>query len=138
VSPVAACFTQIHAVAAAELRKLAHDPMDLFSRAVQPVLWLLLFGQVMAHVRGLSTGSYLDFLAAGVLAQSVLFVAIFYGLSAIWERDLGILHRYMVSPAPRSALVIGKAIASSARGLPLLHHSARHARWIACLAGLRP
>jgi len=44
-------------------------------------------------------------------------VAIFYGLSAIWERDLGVLHRYMVSPAPRSALVIGKALASSVRGI---------------------
>lgn len=111
--------TQVMAVADAEILKLRHDPMDLVSRAVQPILWLVLFGQVMAHVRGLagSGGSYLDFLAPGVLAQSVLFVAIFYGLSAIWERDLGVLHRYMVSPAPRSALVIGKALASSIRGL---------------------
>ncbi len=111
-------LTQVHAVAAAEVTKLRHDPVELFSRAVQPILWLLLFGQVMAHVRGLDVGgSYLDFLAPGILAQSVLFVAIFFGLSAIWERDLGVLHRYMVSPAPRSALVIGKALASSVRGL---------------------
>lgn len=111
-------LTQMLAVTDAEIVKLRHDPLDLVSRAVQPVLWLVLFGQVMAHVRGLATGgSYLDFLAPGILAQSVLFVAIFYGLSAIWERDLGILHRYMVSPAPRSALVIGKALASSVRGL---------------------
>lgn len=111
-------LTQVFAVAAAEVTKLRHDPIELISRAVQPILWLLLFGQVMAHVRGLSvSGSYLDFLAPGILAQSVLFVAIFYGLSAIWERDLGVLHRYMVSPAPRSALVIGKALASSVRGL---------------------
>jgi ABC-2 type transport system permease protein len=111
--------TQVMAVASAEALKLKHEPTDLVSRAVQPVLWLLLFGQVMARVRGLSNagGSYLDFLAPGVLAQSVLFVAIFYGLSAIWERDLGVLHRYLVSPAPRSALVIGKALASSLRGL---------------------
>jgi ABC-2 type transport system permease protein len=110
---------QVAAVASAEAVKLRHDPMDLVSRAVQPVLWLLLFGQVMAHVRGLAgTGhSYVEFLAPGVLAQSVLFVAIFYGLSAIWERDLGVLHRYLVSPAPRSALVIGKAIASSVRAI---------------------
>jgi ABC-2 type transport system permease protein len=47
----------------------------------------------------------------------VLFAAIFYGISAIWERDLGVLHRYMVSPAPRSALVLGKAISSGLRGL---------------------
>jgi len=112
-------LTQLAAVADAELVKLRHDPMELLTRAVQPVLWLLLFGEVMAHVRGMAQagGSYLDFLAPGILAQSVLFVAIFYGLSAIWERDLGVLHRYMVSPAPRSALVIGKALASSARGL---------------------
>jgi len=111
-------LTQVLAVADAEVVKLRHDPMDLVSRAVQPILWLLLFGQVMAKVRGLGAGgSYLDFLAPGVLAQSVLFVAIFYGLSAIWERDLGVLHRYLVSPAPRSALVIGKALASSLRGL---------------------
>ena len=119
LAPVGDYVTQVWAVSAAEVTKLRHDPIELISRAVQPVLWLLLFGQVMAHVRGLSVGagSYLDFLAPGILAQSVLFVAIFYGLSAIWERDLGVLHRYMVSPAPRSALVIGKALASSVRGL---------------------
>ena len=110
--------TQVHGVADAEIRKLRHDPMELLTRVVQPVLWLLLFGKVMAQVRGLAgSGSYLDFLAPGILAQSVLFVAIFYGISAIWERDLGVLHRYMVSPAPRSALVIGKALSSSVRGL---------------------
>ncbi len=111
--------TQVFAVADAEVRKLRHDPWELLSRAVQPVLWLVLFGEVMAQVRGLSSGTipYLDFLAPGILAQSVLFVAIFYGISAIWERDLGVLHRYMVSPAPRSALVIGKALSSTIRGL---------------------
>jgi ABC-2 type transport system permease protein len=115
---LSAYATQVYGVADAEARKLKHEPLDLASRAVQPVLWLILFGQVMAHVRGLGAqGSYLDFLAPGVLAQSVLFVAIFYGLSAIWERDLGALQRYLVSPAPRSALVIGKALASSIRGL---------------------
>ena len=119
IQPVGDYLTQVYAVTDAEITKLRHDPMDLASRAVQPILWLLLFGQVMSHVRGLSVPgrSYLDFLAPGILAQSVLFVAIFYGLSAIWERDLGVLHRYMVSPAPRSALVIGKALASSVRGI---------------------
>jgi ABC-2 type transport system permease protein len=72
------------------------------TRAVQPVLWLMLFGEVMAQARGISPGNlrYLDFLSAGILAQSALFVAIFYGISAIWERDLGALQRYLVSPAP--------------------------------------
>lgn len=112
-------LVQLLAVADAELRKLRHDPWELASRAIQPVLWLLLFGNVMARVRGLAPQSipYLDFLAPGILAQSTLFVAIFYGISAIWERDLGVLHRYLVSPAPRSALVSGKALSSSSRAL---------------------
>ena len=111
--------TQIFGVADAEMRKLRHDPTELFSRAVQPALWLLLFGQVMAQVRGLSSGSvrYLDFIAPGNLAQSVLFVAIFYGISSIWERDLGIVHRYLASPAPRAALVLGKALSAGVRSL---------------------
>jgi len=116
---VAGYATQVYAVADAELRKLRHDPSELLTRAIQPAIWLVLFGEVMAQVRGLATdnGRYLDFLAPGVLAQSVLFAAIFYGIAAIWERDLGVLHRYMVSPAPRSALVLGKAVSSAARGL---------------------
>jgi ABC-2 type transport system permease protein len=110
---------QVWGVLSAEVQKLRHDPIELATRAVQPLLWLLLFGQVMAQVRGISTGniSYIDFLSAGILAQSVLFAAIFFGISAIWEKDLGILHRMLVSPAPRSTLVLGKALASSLRGI---------------------
>jgi ABC-2 type transport system permease protein len=116
---VAGFVTQTLAVADAEVWKLRHDSTELFMRAAQPILWLLLFGEVMSKVRGLGPagGNYLDFLAPGILAQSILFAAIFYGIATIWERDLGILHRYMVSPAPRSALVLGKAIAAAIRGL---------------------
>jgi ABC-2 type transport system permease protein len=106
-------------VAAAEVQKLYHDPLELLTRAVQPVLWLMLFGEVMARVRGVAPGNipYLDFLSAGILAQSALFVAIFYGISAIWEHDLGVLQRYLVSPAPRSALVLGKTLSAGVRAL---------------------
>jgi ABC-2 type transport system permease protein len=116
---VAGYFTQVFAVADTEVRKLRHDPSELLTRALQPAIWLLLFGQVMAQVRGLGPehGRYIDFLAPGILAQSVLFSAIFYGIAAIWERDLGVLHRYMASPAPRTALVLGKAASSGVRGL---------------------
>jgi len=111
--------TQTWGVAAAEVQKLIHDPLELLTRAVQPVLWLMLFGEVMARVHGVAPGNlpYLDYLAAGILAQSALFVAIFYGISAIWERDLGVLQRYLASPAPRSALVLGKALSAGVRAL---------------------
>lgn len=107
------------AVADAEMRKLMRDPTELFSRAVQPVLWLAVFGQVFSQVRGIPTGDlrYLDYMAPGILAQSILFSAIFYGIAIIWERDLGIVHKLLVTPARRSALVLGKALAAGLRGL---------------------
>jgi ABC-2 type transport system permease protein len=110
---------QAAAVADAELRKLIRDPTELLSRAVQPILWLVAFGQVFSRVRGIPTGgiSYLAFMTPGILAQSVLFSAIFYGIAVIWERDLGIVHKLLVTPAPRSALVLGKAIAAGLRGV---------------------
>src|ERR1700722_18791153 len=107
-------FEQVFAIAATEILKIKRDPVELMTRAAQPILWLLVFGQVLGRVKGISTGteSYLAFFAPGVLAQSVLFSAIFYGIAVIWERDLGIIHKLLVSPAPRSTLVLGKAIAS--------------------------
>jgi ABC-2 type transport system permease protein len=102
-----------------EVRKLRHDFTDLITRAVQPVLWLLLFGEVFSRVRAIPTGNlpYLDFMTPGILAQSVLFVAIFYGIAVIWERDLGIINKFLVSPTPRAALVLGKALSAAVRSL---------------------
>ncbi len=107
------------AVAEVEVRKLLRDPTEVFTRSVQPTLWLLVFGQVFGRARAIPTGalSYLDFMTPGVLAQSVLFTAIFYGIAVIWERDLGILHKMLVTPAYRGALVLGKAASASVRGV---------------------
>jgi ABC-2 type transport system permease protein len=107
------------AVAEAELKKVFRDPAELFSRAVQPVLWLAVFGQVFSHIRGIPTGdiSYIAFMTPGILAQSVLFSAIFYGIAVIWERDLGIVHKLLVTPSARGSLVFGKAISAGIRGI---------------------
>lgn len=106
-------------IAELEVRKLKHDPTELLTRAAQPALWLLVFGEVFTKVRAIPTGSlsYLDFMAPGILAQSVLFVAIFYGIAIIWERDLGIVHKFLVSPTPRTALVLGKALSAGIRAI---------------------
>jgi ABC-2 type transport system permease protein len=106
-------------IAELEARKIRHDPTELIMRAVQPALWLIIFGQVFSRIRAIPTGSmsYIDFMSPGILAQSVLFGAIFYGIAIIWERDLGVVHKFMVSPTPRPALVLGKALSAGLRGL---------------------
>jgi ABC-2 type transport system permease protein len=100
-----------------EIRKLSHDATELVTRAIQPALWLLVFGQVFTRIRAIPTGDfpYIDFMAPGILAQSVLFVSIFYGISIIWERDLGIVHKFLASPTPRAALVLGKSLSAAVR-----------------------
>jgi ABC-2 type transport system permease protein len=107
------------AIAAIELLKLRRDPSEILMRSVQPALWLLVFGQIFGRLHAVPTGKldYFTFLAPGILAQSVLFISIFYGISAIWERDLGILQKLLASPSPRTALVLGKALSAGLRAL---------------------
>ncbi len=100
-----------------ELQKLRHDRSELYTRAIQPALWLIIFGETFTRLHAIPTGNlpYLDFLAPGVLAQSALFISIFHGIQIIWERDAGVLAKLLVTPTPRAALIAGKAFAAGIR-----------------------
>lgn len=112
-------FLRVGTFALVELQKLRHDRTELFTRMVQPALWLLIFGQTFSHLHVIDTGSvsYLAFLAPGIIAQSALFISIFYGIQIVWDRDAGILAKLMVTPAPASALIAGKAFAAGVRSV---------------------
>jgi ABC-2 type transport system permease protein len=107
------------AFALVELQKLSHDRSELVTRMVQPALWLLIFGQTFSRLHVIDTGGvpYLAFLAPGIIAQSALFISIFYGIQIVWDRDAGILAKLMVTPAPPSALITGKAFAAGVRSV---------------------
>ncbi|WP_340374060.1 ABC transporter permease [Streptomyces sp. SS7] len=110
---------RVAALCAVELQKLRHDRTELYTRAVQPALWLLIFGQTFSRIRAIPTGGipYIDYLAPGIIAQSAMFIAIFYGIMIIWERDAGVLNKLLVTPTPRSALITGKAFAAGVKSL---------------------
>jgi ABC-2 type transport system permease protein len=112
---VSSAFT----IAEMEARKLRHDSTELWMRTVQPALWLLIFGEVFNSIRSLNPGgfSYIQYIAPGVLAQSVLFIAIFYGITIVWERDVGLLTKLLSTPSPRISVVVGKALAAGVRGI---------------------
>jgi ABC-2 type transport system permease protein len=104
----------------AELRKIRHDRTEMYTRAIQPALWLLIFGETFTRIHAIAAPDglpYLDYLAPGILAQSTLFIAIFYGIQIIWERDAGVLTKLMVTPTPRPALITGKAFAAGVRSI---------------------
>ncbi len=102
-----------------EMQKLRHDRTELVTRSIQPILWLVIFGQTFSRIHAIPTGSqpYLDYMAPGIIAQSGMFIAIFYGIQIIWERDAGILAKLLVTPTPRIALVAGKSFAATVRAL---------------------
>jgi ABC-2 type transport system permease protein len=102
-----------------ELQKLRHDRTELYTRAIQPALWLLIFGETFTHIHAIPTGGvpYLDYLAPGIIAQSAMFIAIFYGIMIIWERDAGVLTKLLVTPTPRAALITGKAFAAGVKAV---------------------
>jgi ABC-2 type transport system permease protein len=113
-------FSRIGTLCWVELRKIRHDRTELYTRAIQPALWLLIYGEVFTRIHAIPTPegiSYLSYLAPGILAQSALFIAIFYGIQIIWERDAGVLTKLMVTPTPRSALITGKAFAAGVRSV---------------------
>ncbi|MFI6044057.1 ABC transporter permease [Nocardia sp. NPDC051321] len=111
--------SRINTFALVELQKLRHDRTELVTRAVQPALWMLIFGTTFARLHTIPTGNmpYLDFLAPGIIAQSALFIAIFYGIMLIWDRDAGILNKLMATPTPRPALITGKCFAAGVRAV---------------------
>lgn len=110
---------RVGAMCVVELQKLRHDRTELYTRAVQPALWLLIFGETFTRLKAIPTGGipYVDYLAPGIIAQSAMFIAIFYGIQIIWERDAGILTKLLVTPTPRAALITGKAFAAGVKAL---------------------
>jgi ABC-2 type transport system permease protein len=96
------------------------------------------FGQTFTRLRAIPSGNvpYLDYLSPGIIAQSALFVSIFYGIQIIWERDAGVLTKLLVTPMPRAALVTGKAFAAGIRSLA---QAVASWWWLCCSAsGTRP
>ncbi|MEU7830737.1 ABC transporter permease [Nonomuraea sp. NPDC049129] len=110
---------RVAAMCVVELQKLRHDRTELYTRAIQPALWLLIFGETFTRIKAIPTEGipYLDYLAPGIIAQSTMFIAIFYGIQIIWERDSGVLTKLLVTPTPRAALVTGKAFAAGVKAM---------------------
>lgn len=117
--PLARMAGGTFAMAQAEMRKLRHDHLDIITRSVQPLLWLFIFGTALRNNRSLTLGAsdYRSYIAPGVMAQGAMFIAIFYGLAVIWERDVGQLQRLLATPLSRSSIVLGKAAGACVRAL---------------------
>lgn len=95
-----------------ELIRFKHDRARAVSSLLQPFLFLFVLGAGLSAVvtPGRGDVDFMTFLFPGVLATSVLFTAVFSGISLIWDRELGFLREMLVAPVRRGAILIGKCL----------------------------
>ena len=91
------------------LRALGRQPFVLAMGAIQPVIWLFLFGELFHKVIDIPgfgyQGSYLAYLIPGIVAMNAMSGNMWAGMSTIEEIDRGTLNRFLVTPASRLAIM---------------------------------
>lgn len=118
-----------------ELKRYVRSRAQIVASLGQPLLYLLALGFGMGPVfERAGQGSYLQFVAPGVIGMSVLFSSIFSGIGLLWDRQFGFLKETLVAPVPRLQIMVGRtlggATVSLIQGLLVL---------VVCLlAGFRP
>lgn len=95
-----------------ELIRFGRDKARMVASFVQPILFLFVLGTGLSSL--VETGSpgvdFRTFLYPGVLAMSVLFTAVFSGISMVWDREFGFLREMAVAPVSSAAILTGKAL----------------------------
>lgn len=92
------------------LRFLSRQPWLISISLVQPIIWLLLFGQLfkrIVEIPGFASSSYITFLTPGVVVMTALFSGGWAGMGVISDLDRGVTDRFLVSPVRRGALTTG-------------------------------
>ena len=89
------------------------QPAFVVIMLIQPMIWLLLFGQLfkrVVEIPGFATGSYIDFLTPGVVVMTVLFTSGWAGMAFIDDMDRGVMDRMLSSPVSRGAMMLASVL----------------------------
>ena len=94
-----------------ELKRYTRSRAQMIASLGQPVRYLLALGFGMGPVYAQAGhGSYLQFLAPGVIGMTVLFSSIFSGMGLLWDRQFGFLKETLVAPVPRILIMAGRTL----------------------------
>ncbi len=92
-----------------QLKRYSRSRARMLGSLAQPVLFLVALGFGLGPVfEKAGQGSYLQYIAPGVIAMSILFTSIFSGIEIIWDRQFGFLKETLVAPVPRWAIMFGR------------------------------
>ncbi len=104
-------FSTIYILWKRQLIKYFRSRSRIVGSLGQPILFLVAFGFGFGGVyQRAGGGSYMEFLAPGIILMSVLFTAVFSGIDLIWDRQFGFLKETMVAPVPRLSIMLGKTL----------------------------
>lgn len=94
-----------------QLKRYARSRSRIISSLGQPLLYLLGLGFGLGPIfQKAGLGSYLQFVAPGVIAMTVLFTSVFSGIELIWDRQFGFLKETLVAPVPRLWIMLGRTL----------------------------
>ena len=101
---------------ARQARNLMREPIWIVLLLVQPMVWLVLYGQLFKNVTrlgGFGTGSYITFLAPAIVVMNAFFGATWSGMSMIYDLDHKIVERFLATPGSRLAIVLSQIVRSA-------------------------
>ena len=91
-----------------EVKRYMRSRAQIIGSLAQPLLYLLVLGFGFGAVfQQAGQGSYLQFVAPGVIAMGILFTSIFSGIGLLWDRQFGFLKETLVAPVPRLQIMAG-------------------------------
>ena len=94
-----------------QLKKYFRSKQRIFASLAQPLLFLFAFGYGFSSIYAkASGGNYIQFLAPGIIAMSVLFTAVFSGIEIIWDKQFGFLKETLVAPTSRFNIMFGRTL----------------------------
>jgi ABC-2 type transport system permease protein len=94
-----------------DVTHLLRQPWFVALTLFQPVVWIIMYGQLFGRVvelPGFHANSYINFLAPGVVVMSALFSSSLTGIATVNDIERGVMDRFLVSPAARAAIIIGR------------------------------
>jgi len=94
-----------------QIKRYLRSKSRLVGSLAQPLLFLLALGYGFGSVfQKAGEGSYINFLAPGIIGMSIIFTAIFSGIEIIWDRQFGFLKEMLVAPVSRLSIMIGRTL----------------------------
>jgi ABC-2 type transport system permease protein len=92
-----------------ELKKFSRSRSRIVGALGQPILFLLALGYGLGSIfQAAGQGSYLQFLAPGVMGMAIIFTSIFNGMQIIWDRQFGFFKQTLAAPVSREAIMLGR------------------------------